>query len=228
VAEGVGFGRPVRSENAGASGDPWEARTNVGVLTQTGRTNVGVLTETMMRLRGEIGSWRHVRVALQADLVRQTDERRTRVSALCAGFARDRAGAHRAWFGPTLSERQTAERQQQRRLAEEARAKAQVAERQQQRRLAEEARAKAQAEEARAKAQAEEARAKAQAEEARAKAQAAEARAKVQAVQQPPATAKAEPKRHKPAKPVPASAARPPVAPLSQAKRPPFKGSKKR
>jgi len=219
VAEGVGFGRPVRSENAGASGDPWEARTNVGVLTQTGRTNVGVLTETMMRLRGEIGSWRHVRVALQADLVRQTDERRTRVSALCAGFARDRAGAHRAWFGPTLSERQTAERQQQRRLAEEARAKAQVAERQQQRRLAEEARAKAQAEEARAKAQAE---------EARAKAQAAEARAKVQAVQQPPATAKAEPKRHKPAKPVPASAARPPVAPLSQAKRPPFKGSKKR
>jgi len=219
VAEGVGFGRPVRSENAGASGDPWEARTNVGVLTQTGRTNVGVLTETMMRLRGEIGSWRHVRVALQADLVRQTDERRTRVSALCAGFARDRAGAHRAWFGPTLSERQTAERQQQRRLAEEARAKAQVAERQQQRRLAEEARAKAQAEEARAKAQAE---------EARAKAQAAEARAKVQAVQQPPATAKAEPKRHKPAKPVPASAARPPVAPLPQAKRPPFKGSKKR
>jgi len=104
---------------------------------------VGVLTETMMRLRGEIGAWRHGRVALQADLVRQTDERRTRVSALCTGFARDRAGARRAWFGPTLSERQTAERQKQRRLAEEATAKAQA---ERQRRLTEEARAKAQAE----------------------------------------------------------------------------------
>jgi hypothetical protein len=28
---------------------------------------------------------------------------------LCAGFARDRAGAHSAWFGPALSERRTAE-----------------------------------------------------------------------------------------------------------------------
>ena len=215
MADGVGFRRPVRSENAGASGGPGEARTNVGVL-----------TETMMRLRGEIGSWRHVRVALQADLVRQTDERRAWVSALCAGFARDRAGARRAWCGPTLSERQTAERQQQRKLAAEARAKIQAAEARAKAQAAE-ARAKAQAEEARAKVHAEEARAKVQAEEARAKVQAAEARAKVQAVQQPPATAKAEPQRHEPAKPVPAPAARPPVAPLPQAQRPPFKGSKK-
>ena len=215
MADGVGFGRPVRSENVGVSGDSWEARINVGVL-----------TETMMRLRGEIGAWRHVRVALQADLVRQTDERRTRVSALCAVFARDRAGARRVWFGPTLSERRAAERQQQQQLAEEARAKVQ-AEEAMAKVQAEEARAKVQAEEARAKAQAEEARAKVQAEEARAKVQAGEARAKARGEQQPPATAKAEPQRHEPAKPVPAPAARPPVAPLPQAQRPPFKGSKK-
>ena len=85
---------------------------------------MGVLTETMVRLRGEIGAWRHVRVALQADLARQTGERRARVCALCADFARDRAGARRAWFGPTLSERRAAEIQHHRRLAEEARAKA--------------------------------------------------------------------------------------------------------
>ncbi len=224
MADGVGFGRPVRSENVGVSGDSWEARINVGVL-----------TETMMRLRGEIGAWRHVRVALQADLVRQTDERRTRVSALCAVFARDRAGARRVWFGPTLSERRAAERQQQQQLAEEARAKVQAeeamakvqAEEARAKVQAEEARAKVQAEEARAKAQAEEARAKVQAEEARAKVQAGEARAKARGEQQPPATAKAEPQRHEPAKPVPAPAARPPVAPLPQAQRPPFKGSKK-
>jgi hypothetical protein len=45
-------------------------------------------------------------------LVRQADERRNRVSTLCAGFARDRAGAHRAWFGPLLFEGRTAEKQQ--------------------------------------------------------------------------------------------------------------------
>ena len=181
VAEGVGFRRPVRSENASASGDPREARANVGILTQIGRTNVGVLTETMMRLRGEIGAWRHSRVALQADLVRRTDERRTRVSALCAVFARDRAGARRAWFGPTVSERRAAERQQQQQLAEEARAKA----------------------------------------------QAEGARAKAQGERQPPATAKAKLQRREPAKPVPAPAARLPVAPFPQAHKPLFKGSKK-
>ena len=61
--------------------------------------SVGVLTDTTMRLREEIVASRHMRVALRDDLVRQTDERRSRVSALCAGFARDRAGAQRAWFG---------------------------------------------------------------------------------------------------------------------------------
>ena len=71
-----------------------------------------------MRLRDQIVASRHARVALRADLVRQADERRTRVAALFAGFASDRAGAGRAWFGPTPGERQAAERQQQREAAE--------------------------------------------------------------------------------------------------------------
>lgn len=62
---------------------------------------MGVLTESMTRLRDEIVSSRHSRVALLGDLVRQTAERSDQVSALCAAFARDRAGAHRAWFGLT-------------------------------------------------------------------------------------------------------------------------------
>jgi hypothetical protein len=78
----------------------------------------------MMRLRDEIVSSRHARVVLRGDLIRQTNERCGRVSALCAGFARDRAGAHRAWFGPMLFEGQMAERPPQRKLAEEPRAKA--------------------------------------------------------------------------------------------------------
>jgi hypothetical protein len=85
---------------------------------------MGVLTEAMMRLRGEIGVWRDKRAILQHDLSRQAKERRAGVSASRAGFARDRAGAHRAWFGPTLSERQAAERQQQR-VADAGKAKAQ-------------------------------------------------------------------------------------------------------
>jgi hypothetical protein len=63
-------------------------------------------------------------MALRGDLVRQTDDRRIRVSALCAGFARDRAGAHRTWFGPALFEVETAERHRQRRLVEPAKAEA--------------------------------------------------------------------------------------------------------
>ena len=85
---------------------------------------MGVLTESMMRLRDEILSSRHLRVALRDDLVRQTSERCGRVSALCAGFARDRAGAHMAWFGPILFEGQMAEKPPQRKPVEEARAKA--------------------------------------------------------------------------------------------------------
>ncbi len=183
---------------------------------------MGVLTETMMRLRGEIRALRHERAALQSDLVRQTDERRTRVSTLCAGFARDRAGAHRAWFGPTLSERRAAERRQQR-LAEEARVKAER-EREQQR-LAEEAKAKAQRKHEQQR-RAEEAEARAQREyEQRRLAE--EAKAKVQREQQSPATAKSQPQGHNPAKPVPTPAARPRVAALAQAQKPPLKGSKK-
>ena len=126
---------------------------------------MGILTESITQLRDEIVSSRHARMVLRGDLVHQTNELRTRVSALCAGFARDRAGAHSAWFGSTLSERQTAERQQQHRLAIEARAT--------------------------------------------------------------PPPAKAEPQRHKAARPVPSPAARPPVARLPQAPRASFKRSKK-
>jgi hypothetical protein len=99
---------------------------------------MGALTEAMMRLQGEIGGLRHARVVLQQDLSRQTEERRSRVSALRAAFIRDRAGAHRAWFGPTLSERRAEERQQQQ-LANETRAEVQREHKQQ--RLVEEAKA---------------------------------------------------------------------------------------
>jgi hypothetical protein len=75
---------------------------------------VGVLTVTMTGLRDAIVSSRQVRMALLGDLVRQTGERRMGVSTLCAGFARDRAGAHRAWFGPLLFEGPAAARHQQR------------------------------------------------------------------------------------------------------------------
>ena len=85
---------------------------------------MGVLTEATMRLQKEMAALRQVRVALRSDLVRQTGDLRTRVSALCAGFASARAGAHRVWFGPTLFEGRTAERHPQRRPAQEARAKA--------------------------------------------------------------------------------------------------------
>ena len=61
---------------------------------------MGVLTVSMTALRDAIVSSRQVRMALRGDLVHQADERRMRVSALCAGFASDRAGAHCAWFGP--------------------------------------------------------------------------------------------------------------------------------
>jgi hypothetical protein len=73
---------------------------------------VGVLTVTMTGLRDAIVSARQARVDLLGDLVRQTGERRGQVSTLCAGFARDRAGAHRAWFGPLPVESHTRERRQ--------------------------------------------------------------------------------------------------------------------
>jgi len=79
-----------------------------------------MLTDAMTRLHGEILSARHARVALRGGLVQRTVERRTRVSALCAGFARDRAGGRRAWFGPALSERQSAEIQPRRGLMAQA------------------------------------------------------------------------------------------------------------
>ncbi len=73
---------------------------------------MGRLTESMMRLRREIGAWRHRRAALHNALVRATDRRRTQVSALCAAFAGDRAGACRAWLGGTPSQSPAVERPQ--------------------------------------------------------------------------------------------------------------------
>lgn len=64
-----------------------------------------VLTENMTRLRDEIVSLRQARVAFRGELARQ-------VAALCGAFARDRAGARRAWFAAPVSKlRTSAERQ---------------------------------------------------------------------------------------------------------------------
>ena len=69
---------------------------------------MGMLTNSMTRLRDEIVSSRHSRLAFRGELVRQTEERRSQVSELCSAFSRDRAGAHSAWFGRTTAERQAA------------------------------------------------------------------------------------------------------------------------
>jgi hypothetical protein len=89
---------------------------------------VGVLTVSMTGLRDAIVSSREARMELLGDLARQTGERRMGVSTLCAGFARDRAGAHRAWFGPTLFGGRTAKAPPQRGLVEAAAAKARTEE----------------------------------------------------------------------------------------------------
>ena len=52
---------------------------------------MSVLTETMTRLHDEIVSANRSRKAFRGELVRQTEERRSQVSALCTGFARDLA-----------------------------------------------------------------------------------------------------------------------------------------
>jgi hypothetical protein len=62
---------------------------------------MGVLTQTMTRLHDEIVSASRSRQTLRGELIRQTEERRSQVSALCNGFASDLAGAHRAWLGRT-------------------------------------------------------------------------------------------------------------------------------
>jgi len=115
---------------------------------------MGVLTESMKRLRDGIVSSRHDRLLFQRELAREAGERCARVAEMCAGFAGDRAGARRAWFGPTQAElRAVAEREQQRQVAEAARAKAQ----EEQRRQAREARARAVAEAKQAAAEAKQA-----------------------------------------------------------------------
>ena len=78
---------------------------------------MGMLTNAMTRLRDEIVSSRHSRLAFRGELVRQTEERRSQVSELCSAFSRDRAGAHCAWSGRTTAERQAAGREGRRELA---------------------------------------------------------------------------------------------------------------
>ena len=109
------------------------------------RIQVGTLTESMARLRDEIVTLRQKRSLGQAELARIAAERRAGVGAMRVAFSRDRAIAHRAWFGPTVLERR-AELQKERRLAEEAKVHAQA---EQKRRLAEEANVHAQAEQKR-------------------------------------------------------------------------------
>jgi hypothetical protein len=89
---------------------------------------MSVLTETMTRLHDEIVSADRSRKAFRGELVRQTEERRSQVSALCTGFARDLAGAHRAWLGRSPLrhsplERKTEEAEQQLQPAQQASAK---------------------------------------------------------------------------------------------------------
>jgi len=71
---------------------------------------MGDLTQTMTRLHEEIVSANRSRQALRSQLIRQTADRRTHVSALCAGFASDLAGARQAWMGRTTSGRSVATR----------------------------------------------------------------------------------------------------------------------
>jgi hypothetical protein len=85
---------------------------------------MGILTKAMTQLREEILSSRHSRLSFRGELVRQTVERRSQVSALCTAFARDRAGAHRVWFGRTPAGREVAESERQRSLGELAGARA--------------------------------------------------------------------------------------------------------
>jgi hypothetical protein len=79
---------------------------------------MGVLTQTMTMLQNEIVSAKRARQASQKEREQQTADRRSQVSALCTGFARDLAGAHRAWLGRTTAEPTPTGKQSQRRPAE--------------------------------------------------------------------------------------------------------------
>ena len=83
---------------------------------------MGRLSKAMTRMRDEIVISRQSRLAFRGELVRQSEERRSRVAALCATFASDRAGAHGAWFGRKSVERPGAVREQQPTLASPAKA----------------------------------------------------------------------------------------------------------
>ena len=82
---------------------------------------MGELTKSMTLLRNEIVNCRRARREMQNELARQTKERRKQVSAMCAAFARDRAGAHLVWFGPAVSESRAAKIQKQQQPAEKTR-----------------------------------------------------------------------------------------------------------
>jgi len=89
---------------------------------------MGVFTDDMARLRGEVEAFRKGRTAFLSDVknnvatmlagfreahlreahagmdrrTRTRTERAASVGSMLAGFREDMAGAHRAWFGPTL------------------------------------------------------------------------------------------------------------------------------
>ena len=79
---------------------------------------MGVLTQTMTKLRNEIVSAKHARQASQEEREQQTSDRRSEVSTLRTGFARDRAGARRAWLGLTTAAPVAARKEKQRQPAE--------------------------------------------------------------------------------------------------------------
>lgn len=89
---------------------------------------MGVLTETMTRLHNEIVSANQSRKAFRDELVRKTDERRSEVSVIRNGFARDLAGAHRAWFGRRPAAHKAEGAEKQLRPAQPARSKEKVEE----------------------------------------------------------------------------------------------------
>ena len=79
---------------------------------------MGVLTQTMTKLRNEIVSAKRARQTSQEECEQQASDRRSQVSALCTAFARDRAGARRAWLGRTTTEPAATRNERQYRPAE--------------------------------------------------------------------------------------------------------------
>jgi hypothetical protein len=95
---------PDRPGRADCRGVCFSTRTRTGEASwDERRGKMTELTEAMVHLRGEIDSWRRARVALRSELIQRTDDRRAEVSAMCARYGNDRAGARRAWSGLSSS-----------------------------------------------------------------------------------------------------------------------------